>query len=153
MLLFYSEHLPPFIQLLPSSLSVSLTSSKQNGYSPPFNHPVTFTSSTWAFSSICFPFSAKKFWVRTSRMSAQNTHKSRTSPLSRFVYFTIGISKEITLYLFGRGILKHLKLNCWCHKKPSYFYLKGCSRTSRNSPNWLYEMYWVPLESNSCQIS
>jgi len=63
-----------------------------NNFNTLYHPKRTFTSSTWAFSSTCFPFWAKKFWVKTSKMSAQNTQLCVTSPFSRFVNLTIGMS-------------------------------------------------------------
>jgi len=58
---------------------------------------------------MCLPFSEKKFCVKMSMMSAQKTHISRTSP-SWLVYLAIGMSKEMTLYLFGFDILLKIKM-------------------------------------------
>ena len=115
----------------------------------------TLTSSTWGFSSMCLPFCAKKFWVRTSKMSAQKTQFSFTSPFSRFVNRTMGMSwkeKELngpSLEFLPPGFAYLRLLSSLGTAKPRIFFLsifKSFSKCafSRN----ISEKYLGQQESN-----
>ena len=93
----------------------------------------TLTSSTccvWSSINELWLFLAKKSWVIISRISAQKTASSRTSPDLGSVYLTMGISNWIILYLLGLAICK------------------GGSSTSRNSAKCSSLMYWQPFGRN-----